>query len=133
MSFGSERLPDLGSVQQRRNEWDAHEQTRQRISEGLQGFEPDSFELFLVLPGVDLASPRILDEYIERYLGTFTTTAKAINAYLDHLGWVQATTQFLRTDPETQRPTWDWNAIRTSFTESCHAPERNGRLHVFTK
>lgn len=132
MSSGSEHLPDLGSAQLRRNEWDAHAETRQRIKEGLEGFEPDTFELFLSLPGIDLASPRLLDHYIERYLGTYTTRAKAINAYLDHLGWVETTTRFLTTDPGTGKPTWNWDLINEGFTEQCHAPEKNGRIHVFT-
>lgn len=132
MSSGSERASEMGSPQLRRNQWDSHAEARQRIREGFECFDPDSFEFFLTLPKTDLASPRLLDDYIARYLGTYTTEAKAINAYLNHLGWVQATTRFLSTDPETGKPTWNWELIKEAFAESCHAPERNGRIHVFT-
>lgn len=134
MSSGSEHEPSRPSELQRRNEWDAHSDARERIRLGFQEFDPDAFELFLLLPDIDLTDPKLLDNYVKRYQGSFDTMVTATANYLEHVGWVTATGMFL-TSATTQegRPKWDWLRATKSFKAACHVIERDGRIHVFTK
>ena len=58
MSSGPEHQPPDSSEQLRRNEWDAHAETRARIKEGFACFDPDAFEEYLKLPDVELIDPK---------------------------------------------------------------------------
>ncbi len=134
MSSGPEHEPQASNEQLRRNEWDAHAETPQRIREGFEAFDPDSFALFLQLPDVDPAHPDLLSQYTDRHLGTFTSMNAATTTYLRYVGWVAATSMFLTTSTtEEGRPKWDWERITKNFHVACHVLEDEGRIHVFTR
>ena len=134
MSSGPEHQPPDSSEQLRRNEWDAHAETRARIKEGFACFDPDAFEEYLKLPDVELIDPKLLDRFANRYLGSYDSMVDATASYLEHVGWVTATGMFL-TSATTQegRPKWDWLRATKSFKAACHVVERDGRIHAFTK
>lgn len=134
MSSGPETSPEARGEQQRRNEWDAHSDARQRITEGFQCFDAESFEQYLLLPDIELTDPKLLDRFVDRYLGTYDSMVAATTGYLEHVGWVTATAMFLTSATTHEgRPKWDWLRVTRSFKAACHVIERDGRIHVFTK
>lgn len=118
----------------RQSEWDANRQVRERIRIGYEELDADTFEQFLLLPDVDLADPRLIDEFLRRYVGTFDDVELAAFDHLNRAGWIMAGAGFLAPDQSRDgRLHWDWKRVTEHLRMSHHVIEQGERVHVFTK
>jgi len=134
MSSGPEGGGTVDGAEQRRQDWDAYADVRERIAQGFNEFDEDCFAQFLQLPDVDLEHPDLIYQFIDRRLGSFSSLPRAVDAYLKHVGWTQAAPRFLQTSARPDGSLeWNWDELMRDFHRACHVCKHEGRFHVFTK
>lgn len=134
MPSPSETNPMNHSEQERREVWEATTEQRERIQRGYSSYYESAFTAFLTLPDTQLKSPRLLDEFETRHIGSFATVQDACDEYLKNIGWLAAADKYLVATPSETPPTfWDYSRITRQLDRFYHLIKIDGEIHVFTR
>lgn len=122
------------SEQDRREHWEATTEQRERIRRGYSSYYQSAFTAFLTLPDTQLESPKLLDEFETRHIGSFATIQEACDEYLRNIGWLAAADKYLAAIPSETPPIfWDYSRISRQLDSLYHLIPTDGEIHVFTR